>query len=240
MSPYMFLILPFMFVIGWLGADGSMGPGMMGHSMMLGPAGDRWTGVEVRYLPVAALTGPGLSAPATLPPQTVVVGVDSGRAQRGLFSLGLQGNVGVQLAPPADVGNWVTPYGGILPRVGTDLGPLRVDAGLLAGGGVMGRQVSGGTGTLLEVRPLWTLEPRLELGIQGERISGALVGTYLWTPYPGEIGGLSAGIRVAFKPGTAKAAEPEHTEHGSDGGHGTAKAESEHSGHGAGAGHGCH
>ena len=61
--------------------------------------------------------------------------------------------------PPADVGNWVSPYGGLVPRVGTNLGPLRLDAGVLLGGGLLGRQVAGTSGTLLEIRPIWRSNP---------------------------------------------------------------------------------
>jgi len=105
-SPYMFLMMPFMLLIGWLGGDGSMGHPMMGHPMMLGAAGERQTAIEVRYLPLAAITGPGLPAPGTLPPGTLVAGLDIRRGGHGWFGLGFQGNVGVQLAPPAEFAPW--------------------------------------------------------------------------------------------------------------------------------------
>jgi len=216
----MFLLMPFMLLVGWMGGDGMMGAGMSGHGMMPGMQGDRTTGVEVRYLPVAGVAGPGIPDSAASLMPTLVVGFDARSETSSWFGLGLQGNVAMQLNPAAGAGNWVTPYGGILPRLGTNLGPVRIDGGVLAGGGFMGRQASGGSSTLLEVKPIWTLEPRLEIGLQGERMSGALVGTYLVTPYMSELGGLSLGLRVSFKGGSSAPTPEEehrggHEDHGS-------------------------
>ncbi len=184
-----------------------MGHMMLGHDgMMAGMSGGWQTGVEVRYVPGLALVTPTTFSAVSQAPTAITGGLDV-RRDMGMMGVGAQANVSAQLGSAAGVGNWVTPHVGLLPRVGLGLGPLRVEGGILAGLGVMGRQVAtqGGTNAL-EARGAWLLEPRVEIGWHTDGFAVAAAGTYLVSPYPSDLGGLSGGIRVSFGGGKARGA----------------------------------
>jgi hypothetical protein len=168
-----------------------MGMGMRGHGMMMR---NGMRTAEIRYMPTALATAGATGN------QFLIVG---GGMQSGgdVFSMGFQHNLAVQMMPTGGQGNWVAPYCGIVPRLGLTLGKARVDVGVLGGFGGMVRTVSvpGTTANLLDARFQWVLEPRVELGMRGERMGVALVGTYLMTPNPADMGGMGVGLKFTFK-----------------------------------------
>jgi hypothetical protein len=156
---------------GYMG-DRRMHGGMMGTKTM-----------ELRYMP------------ATTGNQHIVLAWDRERAKGQFFSMGFQGNYALQLAPAAGQGNWFSPYWGFLPRVGTQVGNFSADAGALLGVGGMFRTSAGDN---LQFRPMWVVEPRVELGWTHDRWRMGLVGTYVLSPNPTEFSGPSVGFRLGF------------------------------------------
>lgn len=156
--------------------------GMHGRRM-----GDR--SHELRYMP------------ATSGNQHLVLAWDRRKAKGEWFSMGFQGNYALQLAPAPGMGNWFTPYWGLLPMVGTSVGNVRLDAGALLGVGAMMRTTGATAGTpgdFLQLRPMWVVEPRVELGFNHGAWRMGLVGTYALSPNPAEFSGPSVGLKVGF------------------------------------------
>lgn len=171
-----------------------MGHGMMAgrHPMWVGSQKRNATrGTELRFMPAAA-AGSNMH---------IVYGRDGRWQINPYFSMGHQMNWALQLMPTAaGQGNWFTPYGGILPRVGFPIGKLRADIGVLGGFGTMLRTGTVGTATdALQARVMWVVEPRVELGWQGEHMGAGIVGTYNLNPNMSEFGGPSVGLRFTFK-----------------------------------------
>lgn len=164
--------------------------GMKGHRGMMGMHARRMMGaksMELRYMP------------ATTGNQHLVLAWDRKKALSDWFSMGFQGNYALQLAPAAGQGHWFTPYGGFLPRIGTSVGNVRLDAGALLGVGAMLRTTSaGGTNDVLQLKPMWVVEPRVELGFDHGAWRLGVVGTYALSPNPAEFSGPSVGVRVGF------------------------------------------
>jgi hypothetical protein len=158
--------------------------------------GTKMKGREVRYLP--ALGGANN--------QFVIFGMGRAKRLTDWFSLGFGSNTAVQLQQASGL-PWVTSYWGAMPRVGTNVGPIRADFGALLGGGVMLRSGTvSGVDSVLQARPIWTVEPRLELSYQHCDVSYGLVGTYLMSSAQNEFGGYTVGLRYAFK-GASKTAK---------------------------------
>jgi len=184
-----------------------MGHMMMGHDGMMdsGMGGGWSSGLEVRYLPGLPIVTPAAAITPAQGAPAIVGGLDV-RTDMGMMGLGAQANVSAQIGSSTGAGNWVTPHIGLLPRLGLGLGPIRVEGGALAGLGVMLRQVATSTGTnALEALPAWLLEPRVEIGLRGDGLEVALIGTYLITPVPGDLGGLTGGMRLSFGGGRSGA-----------------------------------
>lgn len=161
------------------------------HPMMM--KGDRIKSSEVRYMPAMA----GGS-------QHIVLGRGGSLQVNPWLSLGHQMNWSLQLGNGPNAGPWFTPYGGFLPRVGAQLGPIRGDLGALIGLGGMFRtgQVMGATGPVndvLQARIMWVLEPRVELGWRGEHLGVGLVGAYNFNPNMADFGGPSVGLKMTWK-----------------------------------------
>lgn len=186
-----------------MGMDGK--PGMMheerrmemrGHHMggwgrHFGGA-PRAKGHEVRYMPVMA---PGTN-------QYAILGFGRRLQLNDWLSLGGQTNYALQLGNAPGNGPWFVPYCGFLPRVGAGLGPVRADLGALLGvGGMLRTGTVGTTDHVLQARLMWVVEPRVELGWQGERMGVGLVGAYALNPNQTEFGGPSAGLRFTWKGG---------------------------------------
>lgn len=161
--------------------DGRM-HGMRGHRMR-GPKM-----MELRYMP------------ATTGNQHLVLAWDRRRALNDWFSMGFMGNYALQLAPAAGQGHWFTPYGGIVPRIGTNVGNVRLDVGALLGFGAMMRTttIAGAGSDFLQLRPMWVVEPRVELGFDQGPWRMGLVGTYALSPNPADFSGPSVGVRFGF------------------------------------------
>ncbi len=179
---------------------GMMFPMMMGHDHMGGMAHGWSSGIEIRYLPGLPVVTPTTTVAPGTGPASIVGGFDV-RTDMGMMGLGAQANVAAQLGAGtgAGTGNWVTPHVGLMPRLGLGLGPLRIEGGLLAGVGLNLRQVAAQNGAnALEARGAWVLEPRVEIGLRGDGLAGALVGTYLVSSAPNDLGGLTGGVRVSF------------------------------------------
>jgi hypothetical protein len=192
------------------GHEGMQGHGEMGdhedmdehegmHGHMMGHGGMRKhlsMTPEIRYAP-SSLSNAGPNGNQFL---VLSHGVQFGGDN--VFSMGFQNNLAVQLFnPSATTGNWVAPYGGLLPRIGVTLGKLRVDAGVLGGFGMMARTVSQPNGMqFLDTRLQWVVEPRVEIGMKGEHKGLSLVAAYLLTPNPQDMGGISFGLKGTFGP----------------------------------------
>ncbi|MBM3270624.1 MAG: hypothetical protein FJZ01_23565 [Candidatus Sericytochromatia bacterium] len=195
--------------------------GMMGDGHMMGMGMQDWSsGLEVRYLPGFPVITPTTTLTSSQAPAYVIGGLDV-RNDMGMMGLGGQLNVAAQVGNLAGAGSWIVPHVGLMPRIGLGLGPLRLEAGLLGGVGAMLRQASTQGGAYaLEVKGTWVLEPRIEVGIKGNGISAAVVGTFLASAVPSELGGLTGGIRVSFggAQASSEVASPdaslEHSGHG--------------------------
>ncbi len=168
---------------------------MMMHHRMAGwgkhfPDAARFKGHEVRFMPVMA---PGTN-------QYAILGVGRKMQLNDWISLGGQANYALQLANAPGQGPWFVPYCGFLPRLGTSLGPIRADVGALLGvGGMLRTGTVGTVDHVLQARLMWVVEPRVEIGWQGERMGVGLVGAYTLNPNQTEFGGPSAGLRFTWK-----------------------------------------
>ncbi|MBM3269805.1 MAG: hypothetical protein FJZ01_19410 [Candidatus Sericytochromatia bacterium] len=173
--------------------------------------GEAWAGPEVAYFTGMQLGAAGL---ATGGPTGVLIGRTRQRAKNDFVSLGSGSGLALQLSPAsAGTGRWVTPYWGVLPRLGFGLGPLRVDLGVLAGGGAMVRTATAGqVPDLLQMRLTWLAEPRIEIGYRGERFGAGLTASYLLTPNMADLGGFAVGARLAFGGGGPRFHEQEDDE----------------------------
>ena len=182
------------------GMHGGKGHGMRGgrgHGMHGGWHGRRGMGhgfapsAEIRYLPAA-----GVSTNQHL----ILAGGPQVKVN-DWFSMGWQRNLGVQLFPQGPEGLWLSPYGGVLPRIGTSFGPGSVHVGSLLGAGAMLRTtgIPNVGSDFLQARVMWVVEPRIELGWDADTYRGALVGTYLLTPNMSEFGGATVGLKFSFK-----------------------------------------
>lgn len=176
-----------------MGHGEGMGRGM--HDGMHGRRGMRYhafmPSAEIRYLPA---TGVSTS-------QHLILAGGKQVKVNDWFSMGWQRNLGVQLFPTGPAGAWVSPYGGVLPRIGASFGDGSVHVGSLVGAGAMLRTtgIPGVGSDFLQARVMWVVEPRIELGWKTDRMSGALVGTYLLTPNMSEFGGATVGLKFGFK-----------------------------------------
>ncbi|MEB3196003.1 MAG: hypothetical protein VKP62_02260 [Candidatus Sericytochromatia bacterium] len=128
--------------------------------------------------------------------QHLVYGAERGLKVNSWLSLGGQMNYALQLGQAAPLGPWLTMYGGFLPKLGTDLGPVRADVGALLGGGAMFRT---NKDSLLEARALWTVEPRLDLGWTSEGKGYGISAGYLLSNSQADFGGPSIGLRMTWK-----------------------------------------
>ena len=154
------------------------------------PQAARAKGHEVRYMP----------ASATSANQYVVLASNKRMQLNDWVSMGGQMNYALQLNSAPGNGPWFVPYGGFLPSVGKSFGPLRADVGALLGLGTMLRTGTvATTNDVLQARVMWVVEPRVELGWQGERMGVGLVGTYNLNPNAPEFGGMSAGLKMTWK-----------------------------------------
>ncbi|MBI6546867.1 MAG: hypothetical protein HY692_08735 [Cyanobacteria bacterium NC_groundwater_1444_Ag_S-0.65um_54_12] len=172
---------------------------MMGHDYMMGGMTHDWSsGIEVRYLPSLPIVTSTITVVPVQGPASIVGGLDV-RNDMGMMGIGIQANVAAQLGSGTGLGNWITPHIGLLPRLGLSFGPLRVEGGLLTGLGIMLHQVATRNGAnALEARGAWVLEPRIEIGLRGDGLTGAIVGTYLVSSSPNEFSGLTGGLRLTF------------------------------------------
>ncbi|MFP5502221.1 MAG: hypothetical protein ACLGIN_07010 [Candidatus Sericytochromatia bacterium] len=170
------------------GMHGGKGHGMHGRRGM----GHRFApSAEIRYLPAAG---------ASTNQHLILAGGPQVKVN-DWFSMGWQRNLGVQLFPQGPEGVWVSPYGGVLPRIGTSFGPTSVHVGSLLGAGAMLRTtgIPSVSGDYLQAKVMWVVEPRIELGWKADNYNGALVGTYLLTPNMSEFGGATVGLKFSFK-----------------------------------------
>jgi hypothetical protein len=147
---------------------------------------------SIRYMP--ALAG------ATN--QHIVFSTERSMALTPNFSVGGQFNHALQIGQAAPNGPWYTPYGGFLPKVGANIGPVRADLGALLGGGAMFRTTAaGGVNNVLEARLLWAVEPRVDLGMKLEQGTVGLTAGYLFSAQQAEFGGPTVGLRWSWKQG---------------------------------------
>lgn len=140
--------------------------------------------------------------PAMAPSANQYVMLATGRRLQlnDFVSLGGQATYALQLGNAPGQGNWFVPYWGFVPRLGAPLGPIRADVGALLGfGGMLRTGTVGGTDSVLQARAMWVVEPRLELGWQGEHMGVGLVGAYTLNPNMNDFGGPSAGLKFTWK-----------------------------------------
>lgn len=181
---------------------GDKGHGMRGHRGMRGHHGMRGhmgmmmhpgfgKGMEIRYMP----------AVGTATNQHLMLASGAQFRVNDWFTMGMQNNLGIQLFPQ-NAGSWLSPYGGILPKVGVSVGDARLDVGTLLGlGGMVRTGGVAGMPSVVEGRVMWVAEPRVEIGMNTEHLGVSLVGTYLITPNMNDLGGFSVGVRLTGKGG---------------------------------------
>lgn len=184
---------------GHRGMHGHDGPKARGHRGDRRGMRARMAGTkvhELRYMPAASNAGGN---------SYMMAGWGFSMRKGDWLSAGMQGNTAIQLNPAPGQGHWFAHYGGVLPKLGADLGPARLDVGSLFGLGGMARTTSvGGTSDVLQFRAMWVVEPRLELGWKGDRWGGALVGTYLLTPNMTDLGGPTVGLQFTWGGGRGR------------------------------------
>lgn len=170
--------------------------GMHGHGMGMGMRHGFARSAEIRYLPAMA----GAAS------QHLILGGGPSMQVNDWFSMGWQRNMAVQLFAPGPEGFWLSPYCGVLPRIGGAVGPATVHFGTLVGAGAMLRttSVAGAGSDFLQARLMWVAEPRVEVGWDMGTHRAALVGTYLVTPNMADLGGVTLGLQVSFKGMSAK------------------------------------
>lgn len=194
---------------GMMGGSGHMGGhpmmmgSMMGHGMMMGHGGMGWYRHMRGHVEGHYWRGPeftyhtGMNLAGT--PNSLGQYVDIGKTRRFEFNdflaIGFSRHLAYQLAPATGQGNWIVPYCGVEPRLGVMLGPVRLDAGAMAGLGGMLR-TSGGD--VLQGRLMWVLEPNVELSHRMEHMNVGLRAGYMMSPNPGDFGGVTVGLRVGF------------------------------------------
>lgn len=182
---------------GKMKGHGMKGHGMMGHGTMgwyqklrRHAEGHYWRGPEVLYH-----TGLDLSGTANPVAQYLDVGMYRRFEFNDFFALGFRHHLAYQLNPATGQGNWIVPWGGVDPRLGLTLGPVRVDVGATAGLGGMFRTTPA---DVLQARLTWLLEPNAELSYRMPHMSIGLRGGYMMSPNPGEFGSATVGLRVGF------------------------------------------
>jgi hypothetical protein len=117
------------------------------------------------------------------------------------LSLGRQMNLALQAPLAQGNGPWLSTFGGFMPRLTTDVGPLNVQLGALLGGGAMFRTVAATTpANLLQANLFWAVHPQLKLAAAGDELSGVTVG-YLLTSQQAELGGPTVGFQWGWKHG---------------------------------------
>ncbi len=157
-----------------------------------------WKGSEISYLPGI---GPEARSNALLLAQ------GNDLALTSWFHLGAQTALGYQLTPSEPgAGGWVSSLGGIVPRLGYQAGPVRVDVGALLGLGAMLRTATvAGVSDVAQLRGFWIAEPRLELGVAADGVAASLFGGYAFSPNPADLGGVVFGLDFRFQsPGAAR------------------------------------
>ncbi len=156
-----------------------------------------WKGSEISYLP-----GIGPAAKS----QSLLLAQGNDLALTSWFHLGGQTAVGYQLTPSEPgAGGWVSSLGGIVPRLGYQTGPFRIDVGALLGLGAMLRTTRvAGVDDVAQLRGFWLAEPRLEVGVAAEGVAASLFGGYAFSPNPADLGGVVFGLDFRFQnPGAA-------------------------------------
>ncbi|MEB3223481.1 MAG: hypothetical protein VKS61_15515 [Candidatus Sericytochromatia bacterium] len=156
--------------------------GMKGH----GPRA-----VAVSYLPAVGLS----TQQHVLVSTTVTAPINRN------FSLGRQMNMALQVPVNTANGPWLSTYGGVLPRLSTEVGPLNLQVGALLGGGAMFRTVSTTTpGNLVQANLFWAVHPQVKLAAAKDDLSGITLG-YLLTSQQAELSGPTIGFQWSYKHG---------------------------------------
>lgn len=156
-----------------------------------------WKGSEISYLPGI---GPEARSNSLLLAQGNELAITS------WFHLGTQTAIGYQLtSSDPGAGGWASSLGGIVPRLGYQTGPVRVDVGALFGLGAMLRTARvAGVDDVAQLRGFWIAEPRLEVGVAAEGVAASLFGGYAFSPNPADLGGVVFGLDFRFQgPGAA-------------------------------------
>lgn len=167
---------------------------MMRHRRMMMHHGHPSRSTELRYILGGAVAGGSANHHLGLAQRHAIWPTEN-------FGIGLERAILVQLNPTAGVSSWVSPHLGVVPMVGKDLGPVRIEASAMAGLGLMLRT---GAGDALQLRGNWVAEPRLALRTKPGALGGlpiglGLAGGYLFSAQAPELSGPTVALRATFR-----------------------------------------